>query len=218
MWRRREHEAVHVGLRAQGWLPGAPITVFSDGDVSLVETVRRASHGDLTHILDWFHVSMRIQHLRECCASLVRTDQSDDDRFKFLNEDMDGLRSALWRGRMQLARTFTHSAKRQIAGLGAMDQPRIVMRKLRRMGKMVEEFDTYLDLNQSAMPNYAVRSNAGLAVSSCRAESMANAMVNLRMNKRRQMRWSPDGAQKVLRARVAIMDGRLRAGKLKIAA
>jgi hypothetical protein len=99
-----------------------------------------------------------------------------------------------------------------------MDQPRIVMHKLRRMGKMIEEFDTYLDLNQSAMPNYAVRSNAGLAVSSCRAESMANAMLNLRMNKPRQMRWSPDGAQKVLRARVATMDGRLRAGKLNIAA
>ena len=197
---------------------GQPITVFSDGDISLVETVRRASRGDLTHILDWFHVSMRIQHLRECCASAVRSDSSDDDRFKFLTEDMDGLRSALWCGRMQLARTFTHSAKRQLAALRATDRPRIIMRKLKRMSQMVEEFDTYLDLNQSAMPNYAMRSNAGLAVSSCRAESMANAMVNFRMNKRRQMRWSPDGAQKVLRARVAVMDGRLRAGELRIAA
>jgi hypothetical protein len=38
------------------------------------------------------------------------------------------------------------------------------------------------------------------------------------MNKRRQMRWSPIGAQRVLQARVAVIDGRLIKGKLAIAA
>ena len=49
-----------------------------------------------------------------------------------------------------------------------------------------------------------------------RAESTANALVNRRFNKRRQMRWSPKGAQRVLQARVAILDGRLRDGCLKL--
>ena len=83
---------------------------------------------------------------------------------------------------------------------------------------MVEEFDNYLDFNQSAMPNYAERSCAGLPVSSSRAESTTNFLVNRRMNKRRQMRWSPIGAQRVLQARVAVIDGRLINGKLAIAA
>jgi hypothetical protein len=81
-----------------------------------------------------------------------------------------------------------------------------------------EEFDNYLDINQSAMPNYAERSCAGLPVSSSRAESTANFLVNRRMNKRRQMRWSPNGAQRVLQAKVAVIDGRLINGKLAIAA
>ncbi len=83
---------------------------------------------------------------------------------------------------------------------------------------MIIEFDKYLDLNQRSMPNYAERSRKGLSVSSSRAESTANALVNRRMNKRRQMRWSPSGAQRVLQARVTVIDGRLRDGRLKLTA
>jgi hypothetical protein len=43
-------------------------------------------------------------------------------------------------------------------------------------------------------------------------------MVNARMNKRRQMRWSPQGAHRVLQVRAAVIDGRLNAGQRNIAA
>lgn len=46
----------------------------------------------------------------------------------------------------------------------------------------------------------------------------ANALVNRCLNKRRQMRCSPRGAQHVLQARVAVVDGRLRDGRLKLTA
>jgi len=35
-----------------------------------------------------------------------------------------------------------------------------------------------------------------------------NQLVNARMNKRRQMRWSPRGAYRVLQVRAAVLDGR----------
>ena len=57
-----------------------------------------------------------------------------------------------------------------------------------------------------------------LPVSSSRAESTANALVNRRPNKRRQMRWSPLGAQRALQARVAALDRRLHDGKLQLTA
>ena len=211
-------DSVRAVLRSQGWLPKQNITVFSDGDFSLVEIVRRASRAPLTHILDWFHVSMRIQHLRQCCGSLVGANQSGEVEFRFLTEDMNGLRSALWCGRMRLARTYLHSAKRQLSQIAGREYSRAVTRKVQRLATMVEEFDNYLDINQSSMPNYAERSCAGLPVSSSRAESTANFLVNRRMNKRRQMRWTPIGAQRVLQARVAVIDGRLINGKLAIAA
>jgi hypothetical protein len=45
-----------------------------------------------------------------------------------------------------------------------------------------------------------------------------NSQVNARMNKRRQMRWSPQGAHHVLQVRAAVIDGRLCAGHLNVAA
>jgi hypothetical protein len=46
---------------------------------------------------------------------------------------------------------------------------------------------------------------------------VVNNLVNARMNKRRQMRWSPQGADRVLQVRAAVIDG-LRAGQLALAA
>lgn len=47
---------------------------------------------------------------------------------------------------------------------------------------------------------------------------MVNVLVNARTNKLQQMRWSPRGAQRVLQARAAVIDGRLRAGAISLAA
>lgn len=47
-------------LRWQGWRPEQGITMFTDGDFSVVEIVCQASQAPLTHLLDWFHVSMRV--------------------------------------------------------------------------------------------------------------------------------------------------------------
>ncbi|MFJ6328517.1 MULTISPECIES: hypothetical protein [unclassified Rhizobium] len=49
-------------------------------------------------------------------------------------------------------------------------------------------------------------------------ESAANSLNNARMNKKRQMRWSPIGAHRLLQVRAAVTDGRLKQAKLYLAA
>jgi len=58
-------DAVRAALRAQGWMPGRDVTVFSDGDPALRVTVIGAERQQVTHILDWFHVSMRVRHIEQ---------------------------------------------------------------------------------------------------------------------------------------------------------
>lgn len=62
------------------------------------------------------------------------------------------------------------------------------------------------------------RYRSGQAISSSPAESAANSLVNARMNKKRQMRWSPAGAHRVLQVRAAVTDGRLKQAKFALAA
>ena len=46
-----KHDAVRAAMRAQGWLPGRDVTVFSDGDVGLQSIVLSATRQPVTHIL-----------------------------------------------------------------------------------------------------------------------------------------------------------------------
>jgi hypothetical protein len=61
-------------LRARGWLPGRDVVVLSDGDPALVESVRSATGDNMTHILDWFHISMRVRHVEQALAGLLGSD------------------------------------------------------------------------------------------------------------------------------------------------
>jgi hypothetical protein len=52
---------------------------------------------------------------------------------------------------------------------------------------------------------------AGRRVSSASAESVMNHLMNRRLTKREQMRWSMKGAHYLLQTRVELLDGRLEA-------
>ena len=52
------------------------------------------------------------------------------------------------------------------------------------------------------------RRMTGKPISTSRAEGTVNQLVSARMNKRKQMRWSPRGAHRVLQVRAAVLDRR----------
>jgi hypothetical protein len=53
------------------------------------------------------------------------------------------------------------------------------------------------------------RRREGKPISASRAECFVTYLVNARMNNRRQMRWPPRGAHRVLQVRAAVLDSRL---------
>ena len=57
--------------------------------------------------------------------------------------------------------------------------------------------------------NYAARYRAGMRVGTAMTEGTANFLVNRRMNKSQQMRWSRRGADLVLQVRCAVYNGTL---------
>ena len=67
----------------------------------------------------------------------------------------------------------------------------------------------YIENNEDALIDYGRRYRAGKLISSSLAEGTVNQLVSARMTKRRQMRWSPRGAHRVLQVRAAVLDGRI---------
>ena len=65
----------------------------------------------------------------------------------------------------------------------------------------------YLRGQRHWLVNYAQRHRAGLPVGTAITEGTANFLVNRRMNKSQQMRWSRRGADLLLQVRCAVYNG-----------
>jgi hypothetical protein len=74
------------------------------------------------------------------------------------------------------------------------------------------DVDGYLRGQSSWLTNYAKRYRADLRVETSITEGTANFLVNRRMNKSHQMRWSRRGADLLLQVRCAVYNGTLGSG------
>jgi hypothetical protein len=72
--------------------------------------------------------------------------------------------------------------------------------------------DGYLTGQGDWMVNYAERHRAGLQVGTAITEASANFLVNRRMNKAQQKRWSRRGADLLRQVRCTIYNGTLGSG------
>ena len=195
-------DTIRNALRAQGWLPGREVIVLSDGDPSLVGAVRAAVRGPVRHILDWFHISMRVRHIEQALAGLLGSDLEHKSPLDYAAFNVDRLRHLIWNG-------YADEARRTLPGIMQMAVNAVGLNgqqgraRIERFAQLVRELESYLGLNASALIDYGRRYRADLPISTSRAESIVNSLVNARMNKRRQMRWSPRGAHRVLQVRAA---------------
>ena len=68
----------------------------------------------------------------------------------------------------------------------------------------------YLDSNGRYLVNYGRRYRKGLPIGSAMAKSAVNQVVSMRFAKKRQMRWSDEGAHLLAQIRVQALNGDLR--------
>ena len=77
----------------------------------------------------------------------------------------------------------------------------------RRLWTALRALDGYLTGQSDWLVNYAERHPAGLRVGTAITEGTANFLVNRRMNKSQQMRWSRRGADLLLQVRCVVYNG-----------
>ncbi len=157
---------------------------------------------------------MRLRHIEQAWEG-IRHLQKLDVYLQSVAVHVPRLRHLLWSG---YVREASEAVKQMLAQLhqhlGFCDAPG----KIRRLSELINNLGTYLERNAASIVNYCRRYWSGQPISSSPAESAANSLVNARMNKKRQMRWTPIGAHRVLQVRAAVADGRLKQAKLDLAA
>jgi len=90
--------------------------------------------------------------------------------------------------------------------------------KATRLVARCTKLHAYIENNKDALIDYGKRYRVGKPISTSRAEGTVNHLVSARMNKRRQMRWSGRGANRMLQVRAALLDGRFGHQAIQLAA
>ena len=201
-------------LIAQGWDGQSKVTVISDGEPALPGLVRRAVRGPVSHILDWWHISMRIKHIENAVQGLLQSKGFSGLPLLF-ERPAETMRWYLWHGKVMTAATILKVLQIDCDQLRA--ETRELREVVRRVKARCQDLYSYLSNNFDALPDYGRRYRNGLAVSSSRAEGCVDDIGNTRMGKRRRMRWSPQGAHRVAVTRAAVLDGRLTVSKVRTA-
>ena len=208
---------IRAALTEQGWTGERPVTVISDGEAALPDLIRRATRRDIRHVLDWWHISMRVRHAEQALAGVYALEPIHRGGLDMVEYGISRLRHLIWNGYHQEARrelfNVRHLAHEAVYLNGETLRPAVS-----RLRARCEELRGYLDNNEAALVDYSRRYHSGQPVSTSRAEGCVDEIANARMAKRRRMRWSPRGAHHVAVVRAAVLDGRLGAHQFRLAA
>jgi hypothetical protein len=174
------------------------ITVLSDGDARL-RTVQWEVAPGSEHILDWFHIGMRFEHLLDASKAIPKGPMAPH-AWEWAHDLAARAKWALWNG--QADKTLRHLETLRNWTRSAGD-PAPEVQRLRRWASDLLE---YLRTNQDSLPNYGERRRAGKPISTGWVESAINEIIAKRMAKSQQMRWNRWTVQPFLAVRTAVLN------------
>jgi hypothetical protein len=186
-------------MKSQGMQENQQVVFMSDGG----EDVRRVQaylHPNSEHLIDWFHITMRLTVLKQQTKAL---EEGRSPNVSEASKQVESIKRLLWHGNVEealeridnllldldLIRKLSGPAEKLSAGLG--------------------EFETYIRNNQEYIPNYGELHRHGETISTAFVESTINQVVSRRFVKLQQMHWTLQGAHLLLQTRTKALNNEL---------
>jgi hypothetical protein len=182
------------------------LTAFTDGCSGLRSILVDAGITKLP-ALDWFHIAMRLQHAKQAASGLSIDEPGRMAAKVIIVEQVERLRWRIWNGKAKNAQITIMRIRKLMHLFKDECRHRTTAASSRKLWHASHEVDKYLNGQSAWLVNYAERHCAGLRVGTSITEGTANFLVNRRMNKSQQMRWSRRGADLLLQVRCAVYNG-----------
>jgi hypothetical protein len=197
---------IRKNLEAVGGHTKTLLTAFTDGCPGLRGIL--AGAGVLEPpILDWFHIAMRLQHLKQVADGLAASDPPRATAKAAIVAEVERLHWRIWNGKAKNARKSIDRIRAVMHHFQGEQDSRRSIAPSRKLWTALQALNKYLTGQSAWLVNYAERHRAGLRVGTAITEGTANFLVNRRMNKSQQMRWSRRGADLLLQVRCAVYNG-----------
>ena len=195
-------------LDAVGRTEDTVLTAFTDGCPGLRRILADADVTELP-ILDWFHIGMRLQHLKQIAGALSADHPARVAAKAVIVTEVERLHWRIWNGKAKNARKSIDRIRAVMSHFQGEAGGQKSIAPSRKLWTALHALDGYLSGQSAWLVNYAERHRAGLRVGTALTEGTANFLVNRRMNKSQQMRWSRRGADLLLQVRCAVYNGTL---------
>jgi hypothetical protein len=155
------------------------VTFLTDGGEDIRDLPCYLNPGS-EHLLDWFHITMRITVMTNMAKSLQPPppdrdlELSVETATKLITEignDLERLKWFLWHGNVFRALQTVEDITADLEILNSDGEPTKLL-------KAVREFDSYLRANTERIPNYGERRRAGETISTAFVESTVNQVIS----------------------------------------
>ena len=183
-------------MKSQGMQENQQVVFMSDGGED-VRQVQAYLHPNSEHIIDWFHITMRLTVLQQQTKALQSEQPADGGG---VSKQVESIKHLLWHGNVDEA---LERISNLFLDLELMPKPSAVVEKL---AAGVAEFETYIRNNRESIPNFGERYRQGETISTAFVESTINQVVSRRFVKKQQMGWTLRGAHLLLQTRTKVLN------------
>ncbi|HTH46344.1 MAG TPA: ISKra4 family transposase, partial [Candidatus Limnocylindria bacterium] len=186
-------------MKSQGMQENQQVVFMSDGGED-VRQVQEYLHPNSEHIIDWFHITMRLTVLQQQTKTLQAEQEASG---REVSKQVESVKHLLWHGNVDEA----------LERLGSLFMDLDLIRKrsaaAEKLAAGVAEFETYIGNNRESIPNFGERYRQGETISTAFVESTINQVVSRRFVKKQQMQWTLRGAHLLLQTRTKVLNDEL---------
>ena len=165
---------IKKNLDAVGGTGDTVLTAFTDGCPGLRRIL--AGAGVLEPpILDWFHIGMRLQHLKQIADGLEAGDPARAAAKAVIVTEVERLHWRIWNGKAKNARKSIDRIRAVMPHFRGGPDSRKSVAPSRKLWMALRALDSYLTGQSAWLVNYAERHRAGLRVGTAITEGTANS-------------------------------------------
>ncbi|MGH9401988.1 MAG: ISKra4 family transposase [Terriglobia bacterium] len=164
-------------MKSQGMQENQQVVFLSDGGED-VRQVREYLHPNGEHVIDWFHITMRLTVLQQQTKSLKKERQENGAA---ASKQLVSIKHLLWHGNVEEALERLTNLLMDVELIRSHAAP------AEKLATGVEELETYIRNNQESIPDYGERYRQWETISTAFVESTINQVVSRRFVKRQQM-------------------------------
>jgi hypothetical protein len=181
-----------------------PVTILSDGAGGPRNLGEAASIGPTQHVLDWFHLAMRIQHVAQAAKSWPADTPAEREEGARLADTIEHIHWRLWHGQVRRALDLIGETLVILEATATTTTPEATAAG--KVAAVLTGLETYVAGQSELIIDYATARSSEEPISTATTESTVQWLLHRRMGANQQMRWSPRGAHLMLKVRTSVVN------------